>query len=206
MEPILVFPDPPPALLVQTLDLAGYAWQAVTNAAVAAQTEPREGWSGAIIAADEDPEGAFALCRTLRKRDAVLEPLLLLVGGAQLAELLGVPYIGAVTRLDIAGGTVKARRDLEGAYELVECALPAVLSIDEGIARARYPSLKGIMAAKSKPVDQVTAADLGVATGATGQDITAVTQAPERQAGEKIEDDGTGFERVVAFLEDLKVI
>ena len=87
MEPLLVFPDPPPALLVQTLDLAGYAWEAVSNAAVAAQTEPREGWSGAIIAADEDPEGAFALCRTLRKRDAVLEPLLLLVGGAQLAEL-----------------------------------------------------------------------------------------------------------------------
>ena len=87
MDPLLVFPDPPPALLVQTLDLAGYAWEAVSNAAVAAQTEPREGWSGAIIAADEDPEGAFALCRTLRKRDAVLEPLLLLVGGAQLAEL-----------------------------------------------------------------------------------------------------------------------
>jgi DNA-binding response OmpR family regulator len=89
MEPFLVFPDPPPALLAQTLDLAGHAWQAVTNAAVATQAEPREGWSGAIIVADEDPEGAFALCRTLRKRDAVLEPLLLLVSGAQLAELEG---------------------------------------------------------------------------------------------------------------------
>ena len=87
MEPLLIFPDPPPALLVQTLDLGGYAWKAVTNAAVANQDEPVDGWGGAIIVADSDPEAAFSLCRTLRKRDAVLEPLLLLVSGAQLAEL-----------------------------------------------------------------------------------------------------------------------
>ena len=87
MEPLLVFPDPPPALLVQTLDLGGYAWKAVTNAAVANQDEPADGWGGAIIVADSDPEAAFSLCRTLRKRDAILEPLLLLISGAQLAEL-----------------------------------------------------------------------------------------------------------------------
>lgn len=80
--------------------------------------------------------------------------------GAHLAERLGRPYIGAISKLDIEGGTVKARRELEGAYELVECALPAVLSIDEGIARARYPSLKGIMAAKKKPME-VRPAQLG---------------------------------------------
>jgi len=87
IEPLLVFPDPAPALLVQTLDLAGIPWKAVTNASVATQMEPADGWSGAIICADEDPEGAFAMCRSLRKRDAVLEPLLLLVTGAQLGEL-----------------------------------------------------------------------------------------------------------------------
>ncbi len=86
-EPILVFPDPPPAMLVQTLDLCGYPWKAVENASVALQVEPADGWCGAIIVAEPDPEGAFSLCRTLRKRDAVLEPLLLLVTGAQLAEL-----------------------------------------------------------------------------------------------------------------------
>ncbi len=86
-DPLLVFPDPPPALLVQTLDLGGYAWKAVGNAAVASADEPADGWAGAIICADEDPEIAFSLCRTLRKRDAVLEPLLLLVSGAQLEEL-----------------------------------------------------------------------------------------------------------------------
>jgi electron transfer flavoprotein beta subunit len=73
--------------------------------------------------------------------------------GAHLAEQLGLPYIGAISQLDVTTGVVKARRELEGAYELIECPLPAVVSIDEGIARARYPSLKGIMAAKKKPMD-----------------------------------------------------
>jgi DNA-binding response OmpR family regulator len=86
-EPLLVFPDPPPPLLAQTLDLAGHAWKAAANAAIALQHEPREGWAGAVVVADEDPEGAFGVCRVLRKRDAPLEPVLLLITGAQLAEL-----------------------------------------------------------------------------------------------------------------------
>ena len=86
-EPLLVFPDPPPPLLAQTLDLAGYPWKAVTNASVATQSEPADGWAGAVVCADEDPEGAFGICRALRKRDSTLEPVLLLVSGAQLAEL-----------------------------------------------------------------------------------------------------------------------
>jgi DNA-binding response OmpR family regulator len=85
--PILVFPDPPPPLLAQTLDLASYTWKAVGNAAVAVQHEPRDGWGGAVVVADEDAEGAFGICRALRKRDAPLEPVLLLISGAQLAEL-----------------------------------------------------------------------------------------------------------------------
>jgi DNA-binding response OmpR family regulator len=87
MDPLLVFPDPPPPLLAQTLDLAGYPWKAVANASVASQHEPPDGWTGALICAEEDPEGAFGICRALRKRDAPLEPILLLVSGAQLDEL-----------------------------------------------------------------------------------------------------------------------
>jgi len=87
MEPLLVFPDPPPPLLAQTLDLAGYPWKAVSNASVAAANEPADGWAGAVIVAEEDPEGGFGICRSLRKRDGALEPVLLLVTGAQLAEL-----------------------------------------------------------------------------------------------------------------------
>ena len=69
-------------------------------------------------------------------------------------ELLNVPTVTAVSKLEVAGGKGTARRELEGAAEVVEFPLPAVVSIDEGIARPRYPSLKGIMAAKKKPLEQ----------------------------------------------------
>jgi two-component system, OmpR family, alkaline phosphatase synthesis response regulator PhoP len=87
MEPLLIFPDPAPPPLAQALDLAGYPWKAAGSSESAERLEPEDGWAGAVICADVDPEGAFALCRTLRKRDLPFEPLLLLVTGAQLAEL-----------------------------------------------------------------------------------------------------------------------
>jgi len=87
MEPLLIFPDPTPPELAQALDLAGYPWKAVADERAAARNEPEDGWSGAIVVAAHDPEGAFALCRSLRKRDVPLEPLLLLVSGAQLNDL-----------------------------------------------------------------------------------------------------------------------
>ncbi len=87
MEPLLLHPDPAPPALAQALDLAGYPWKAAATADVAARVEPEDGWAGAIVCAHEDPEDAFALCRTLRKRDLPLEPLLLLVAGHQLADL-----------------------------------------------------------------------------------------------------------------------
>ena len=87
MGPLLLFPDPPPPELAQALDLAGHAWKGVGSPDAAAAEEPDGGWSGAIVSADEQPEAAFALCRALRKRDVPLEPLLLLVTGAQLGEL-----------------------------------------------------------------------------------------------------------------------
>jgi len=85
--PLLVFPDPPPPILAQTLDLAGFGWKAVANAAVATASEPATGWGGAVVCADDDPETAFAVCRTLRRPDSRLHGVLLLVTGAQLAAL-----------------------------------------------------------------------------------------------------------------------
>ena len=88
MEPLLIFPDPAPPALAQALDLAGYPWKAAGSPDAAERLEPEDGWAGAIVCADDDPEGAFALCRALRKRDLPFEPLLLLVVAAtQLAEL-----------------------------------------------------------------------------------------------------------------------
>ncbi|MDQ1357867.1 MAG: hypothetical protein QOF20_2707 [Acidimicrobiaceae bacterium] len=87
MEPLLIFPDPAPPALAQALDLAGYPWKAAGSPEAADRLEPEDGWSGAIIGADTDAEGAFALCRALRKRDLPFEPVLLLATGAQLTEL-----------------------------------------------------------------------------------------------------------------------
>ena len=87
MEPLLVHPDPPPPELAQLLDLSGHPWKAVGDVLSAGRSEPEGGWSGAVIVCDRDPETAYALCRALRKTDVPLEPVLLLVSGAQRGEL-----------------------------------------------------------------------------------------------------------------------
>jgi DNA-binding response OmpR family regulator len=87
MEPLLLYPDPPPPEVAQALDLGGYPWKAVNSFEAAARLEPDDGWSGALICADVESDGAFALCRALRKRDIPLEPVMLLVNSAQLAAL-----------------------------------------------------------------------------------------------------------------------
>ena len=87
MEPLLLFPDPAPPELAQALDLGGYPWKSAASAEDAARIEPDDGWAGAIVVADADPDAAFTMCRTLRRRDVPLEPVLLLVSGVQLADL-----------------------------------------------------------------------------------------------------------------------
>jgi DNA-binding response OmpR family regulator len=87
MEPLLLFPDPAPPALVQVLDLGGFPWKATAGPDAAVRLEPDDGWSGAVVCADVDPEGAFALCRLLRKRDLPLEPLLLVLRPDQVDAL-----------------------------------------------------------------------------------------------------------------------
>jgi electron transfer flavoprotein beta subunit len=130
---------------------------------------------------------------------------------AQLAELLGWPSLTFAKHVEIGDGTVAIQRQTEAGYDTVAAPLPAVVSVTAGVVEPRYPSFKGIMAAKNKPVDTVTAADLGLAADQVGwagarQEIVSVGAAPERQAGEKVEDDGEAFQRIVAYLEQLKVI
>ena len=98
--------------------------------------------------------------------------------GTATAELLGIACVTAATKLDIANGRGVARRELEGAAEMVEFALPAAVTIDEGIARPRYPSLKGIMSAKKKPLESKPA-QLGAARIA----VKGMELPPDRPAG-----------------------
>jgi len=129
----------------------------------------------------------------------------------QIAEVLELPSVTFAKHIDVADGTAKVQRQTEAGFDEVESPLPAVVSVTAGVVEPRYPSFKGIMAAKSKPVDEVKVADLGIDpsvvgwTGA-GQEIVAVDKAEERQAGEIVEDDGEGYQKIVAYLENLKVI
>jgi len=118
------------------------------------------------------------------------------VTGGILAELLGLPLVSSVSKLDVAPGKGTARRELEGAAELYEFPLPAVVTIDEGIARPRYPSLKGIMAAKKKPLT-VKPAQLGP------QRLTvAKAELPgERQAGRIIGEGSSAVPELVRLLQ-----
>jgi electron transfer flavoprotein beta subunit len=128
---------------------------------------------------------------------------------AQVAELLGWPSLTFAKHVEVGDGKVTIQRQTEAGYDMVEAPLPAVVSMTAGVVEPRYPSFKGIMAAKSKPVEEVTAADLGVSPvgwAGANQEIVDVAAAPEREAGEIVEDDGEGHAKIVAFLENLKVI
>jgi len=116
--------------------------------------------------------------------------------GPMTAELLNVPCVAAASKLAVANGKGTARRELEGAAELLEFPLPAVVTIDEGVARPRYPSLKGIMAATQKPLE-VKPAQLGDVR------LTVSTMAlpPERAAGRIIGEGAAAVPELVRLLQ-----
>ena len=129
----------------------------------------------------------------------------------QIAEILGLPSVTFAKKVEVTGDSVKVERQTESGYDEVECPLPALVTVTAGVVEPRYPSFKGIMAAKSKPVDTLTVADLGIDAGEVGaagarQEITDVSAADARQAGEIVVDEGDGADRIVQFLEQLKVL
>jgi len=129
---------------------------------------------------------------------------------AQVAELLGLPSITFAKSVAIDGSNVTVNRQTEAGYDEVSSPLPAVVTVTAGVVEPRYASFKGIMAAKSKPVEQLTVADLGLEgqVGAAGarEAIVAVEAAESRQAGEIVVDDGDGAQRIVTFLDSIKVL
>jgi electron transfer flavoprotein beta subunit len=130
---------------------------------------------------------------------------------AQVAELLGLPSVTFANKIEVADGTLKVHRQTEAGYDEVECHLPALVTVTAGVVEPRYPSFKGIMAAKNKPIEELKLADLGLDpshVGAPGarQEMVSVEEAEERQAGEVVVDEGDAHDRIIAFLEQLKVI
>lgn len=87
MSPLLVYPDPPPPELAQSLDLAGFSWKAVANSAIADQKSIDQEWGGAVIVADEDPNDAFSFARFLRKKSNPQQGILILLNATQLGQL-----------------------------------------------------------------------------------------------------------------------
>ncbi|ATY10185.1 electron transfer flavoprotein subunit beta [Amycolatopsis sp. AA4] len=130
---------------------------------------------------------------------------------AILAELLGVPQLTYVRQLTVEGSTVKADRETEDGITHLEANLPALVSVSEKINEPRYPSFKGIMAAKKKPVETLTIADLGIDAGEVGlanawSTVVEASPKPPRTAGEKVEDEGDGGSKVAEYLVAQKLI
>ncbi|GAA2684154.1 MULTISPECIES: electron transfer flavoprotein subunit beta/FixA family protein [Actinosynnema] len=130
---------------------------------------------------------------------------------AILAELLGLPQLTHVRKVTVEGGVVKAVRETDEGVAHLEASLPAVLSVNEKINEPRYPSFKGIMAAKKKPVTTLTAADLGlgadeVGAAAAWTQVVEASPKPPRTAGQRVEDEGDGGSKIAEYLVGQKLI
>jgi electron transfer flavoprotein beta subunit len=130
---------------------------------------------------------------------------------AAVADALRAPLISQAAELTLANGSVRAKRQTEYGYDVLEAPLPAVVAVSDAINEPRYPSLKGIMGAKRKPQDTVSLADLGVDPGEVGEGgsrtrVLALGAPPARGESRKLEDDGNAAEQIVAFLAEKRVI
>jgi electron transfer flavoprotein beta subunit len=130
---------------------------------------------------------------------------------AMLSELLGVPQVTWASELTVTGDTVKIRRDGDTSTEYIEAGLPAVVSVTDQINEPRYPSFKGIMAAKKKPVQTWSLSDLGlsadeVGLGAAWTLVEEIAARPPRQAGQIVTDEGDGGTKLVEFLAGAKLV
>ena len=130
---------------------------------------------------------------------------------AMLAERLGVPQLSYASKVETDGTTISINRQADYGYDTVEGHLPAVVSVVEKINEPRYPSFKGIMAAKKKPVETLTLADLELdaaqaGLGASGTEVVDFAKRPPRQAGTIVTDEGDGGVKAAEFLASRKFI
>lgn len=124
------------------------------------------------------------------------------------AESLGLPSATFARALDVAEGRVRIERQTEQGHDVVECPLPALATVTASAAEPRYPTLKGIMSAKTKPLEQLSLADLGLSEAevAPTQRVTAAQVAPEKGAGEIVPAGDDAARRVADLLAEAKAI
>jgi electron transfer flavoprotein beta subunit len=126
---------------------------------------------------------------------------------AMVAEIMGAPQLTFANKVEVEGGNVKIQRITDYGYDEVEASLPAVVSVVEKINEPRYPSFKGIMAAKKKPLDAVSAPDANVAgLPAAWSEVVEFAARPPKAAGVKVEDDGNGAGKIAEYLIEQKFI
>ncbi len=133
------------------------------------------------------------------------------VMAAMLAERLGVPQVSLASAVEVDGTALRVHRQTDYGYDKVEASLPAVISVVEKINEPRYPSFKGIMAAKKKPVETLTLADTGVDAGQIGlasaaTAVVSFAKRPPRQAGTVVKDEGDGGTKAAEYLAAQKFI
>jgi electron transfer flavoprotein beta subunit len=124
---------------------------------------------------------------------------------AAVAELVGLPFVSQGSTLVVDGGTVRVGRQTETGDEELEAPLPAIVSVGDSVNEPRYASLKGMLAAKKKPLEVWRVEDLGLDRSAVGEagaatSVRSVGSPPPRPSGERIADEGAAAERIVEFL------
>jgi electron transfer flavoprotein beta subunit len=124
---------------------------------------------------------------------------------AAVAARLRRPVISQVAELTVAEGKARGKRQTEFGYDVIETPLPAVVAVSDAINEPRYPSLKGIIGAKTKPQEMLSLSELGVEAGAKTE-VLALSEPPPRGDTRKIEDNGNAAERIVEFLAEKRLL
>src|SRR5437899_2334348 len=178
----------------------------------------------AVLVSDEAAAGSdlvatsYALARALERQGADL----ILFGQqaadsdgavlwAAVADRLRLPVVSQAAEITHDGGKLTVKRQTEFGYDVIEAPLPAVVAVSDAINEPRYPSLKGIMGAKSKPQESVSLSDLGVEGGRAGEEgsrteVYALGNPPARGDSKKIEDDGSAAQVILDFLAEKRLV
>ena len=166
-----------------------------------------------VLLKDDSPRDSFSVARALADYLKEISPDVIFFGkqsvdsddaavGTMVAEMLGLPSVSVAVKLEITNGAAIAEREIEGGKEKVQAALPAVFTAQKGLNEPRYPSLKGIMAAKSKPIEEK------VPTVAQPKvEVVALRKPPSKSAGKIVGTDSSAVKELVRLLhEEAKVI